>query len=405
MAENQAIGRHPDQSFSATAGRLFGSGRPDEEVTAGATEGTIESRACGALTGRMDRVTWLVCLLLSLLGLGFASIAQLPVVQWAPWVIGIFFLVLPHGGVDDATPALLRGEGLRRRAGAGFYIWYLGLLGMVLLTWALSANLGLLTFLLFSAYHFGQGDLYWSTIARGPANRWSRRRSARAFYLAARGALSVFLPFIYHDDHFRIIGERLSEQSGQTISLALVASQYRTEALIALGILALLHIGQLGWHAALAALAALKDGASTTESAADHFWRASRPWGEVLETGLLVLLMITTPPILSVGVYILCWHAPRHILRLMLLDPAQRRQLANGDLRGAVAAFHRHSLALVGVAVSILILISAFWLRYELAPEQLILPAFLFVNAITIPHVVTVTMLDRFQRIWRRGAQ
>jgi hypothetical protein len=89
----------------------------------------------------------------------------------------------------------------------------------------------------------------------------------------------------------------------------------------------------------------------------------------------------------------------------MLLDPAQRRQLASGNLRGAVVTFHRHSLALVVVAVSILILISAFWLRYELAPEQLILPAFLFVNAITIPHIVTVTMLDRFQRIWRRGEQ
>ncbi|MEY3283637.1 MAG: hypothetical protein RIR86_1650 [Acidobacteriota bacterium] len=399
MAENQAIGHHPDQSFSATAGRLFSGVRPDEEVTAAATEGIIESRACVALAGRMDRVTWLICLLLSLLGLGFASVAQLQVVQWSPWIIGIFFLVLPHGGVDDATPALLRGEGLRRRAGTGFYIWYLGLLGMVLLTWALSANLGLLTFLFFSAYHFGQGDLYWSTIARGPASQWSRRRSARLLYLATRGGLSVFLPFIYHDDHFRMIVERLSEQSGQTISLALAASQYRTELLIALGILALLHIVQIGWSAVF------KPAESTPESAAGHSWRPWQPWREVLETGLLVMLMITTPPILSVGVYILCWHAPRHILRLMLLDPAQRRQLASGNLRGAVATFHRHSLALVVVAVSILILISAFWLRYELAPEQLILPAFLFVNAITIPHIVTVTMLDRFQRIWRRGEQ
>jgi len=387
MAENQAVGHDSDQYISTTPGGLFKGLTADKELTGAATGWTIESKACTALTWQIDRLTWLVCLLLSLLGLGLTAVVQLPLVQWSPWIIGMFFLVLPHGGVDDATPALLRGEGLRRRAGAGFYVWYLGLLGMVLLTWALSANLGLLTFLVFSAYHFGQGDLYWSLIAREPASHWHSSRAARILLLVVRGGLSVFLPFVYHDDHFRLISERLSEQSGQTIRLALTASEYRTEILIGLGTLALLHVGQALFQAAV------------SKQNAEHARR------EILETGILILLMTAAPPILSVGVYILCWHAPRHILRLMLLDPGQRQLLTAGNLRGAMASFHRHSLALVIVAVSILFLISGFWLRYELAPEQLILPAFLFVNAITIPHIVTVTMLDRFQRIWRRGEQ
>lgn len=338
----------------------------------------------GALARQLDRLTLTVCLLFSFLGLALAKLVELPVIQWAPWMIGIFFLVLPHGGLDDRTPSLVRGEGLRSRAGLGFYAWYLGLLGLVLLTWALSANLGLLTFLIFSAYHFGQGDLYWSTLDVGAEAQAGRSRWASFLLVAGRGLVSVFLPFIRHDQDSLRIAESLSEQSGQVITLAVWASRHRTGLLAGLGLIALVLIGS----------AALR---------VRRLQIDDRAFREIIETVVLVLLMMTTPPVLSVGVYILCWHAPRHILRLMLLDPQHQHDLAERRVRQALVSFHLRSLPLVLAAVVILVLITVFWLRYDLAPEQLVLPAFIFVNAITIPHIVTVTMLDRFQQIWRRG--
>jgi len=343
----------------------------------------------GLATGRLDRLSWAACLLLSVLCLVGSDYRHRPLVQWAPWLIGLVFLSLPHGGMDDATPSILSSKGLQRWAGLGFYLGYLGILGGTLVSWAVRADLGLLSFLLFSCYHFGQGDLYWSHQRRRLAGVEAEPDwSSKSLLLLTRGAVAVFLPFVFHDQEFLKIGQMLSAESGQVMVAPGWFSLHR------------------GWLlSAIGSLVAIQTARTLLKAADRRTSRDQRQLNivEVIETLLLVVFFLAAPPILSVGAYILCWHAPRHIWRLILLDPALSAQVASGQPARAVLGFHRKSTGIVLAAVSLLLVITAFCIRYDFAAERLIFPAFLFVHAITVPHILTVAMLDRFQLIWRRG--
>lgn len=340
-------------------------------------------------TGRLDRLSWAACLLLLIFCLISGKYGVVPAVQWAPWVIGLIFLSLPHGGMDDTMPSILRAEGLQRRAGYGFYLGYLGILVGTLLVWVMSADLGLLSFLLFSCYHFGQGDLYWSHQRRRQTNIEAEPgRLTKLMLLLTRGAVAVFLPFVFHDQEFVEIGKMLSAESGQLMLVPHWFSQHRGWLLFAIGALIVMQVTP----------SLLKN----LDRRTPHSQRRLDAI-EVFETGLLVVIFLVVPPILSVGAYILCWHAPRHIWRLILLDPTLSSQVSGGQAVRAVVGFHRKSMGIVLAAVSLLLVITAFCIRYDFAAERLIFPAFLFVNAITVPHILTVVALDQFQSIWRRG--
>ena len=359
---------------------------PNRSRVGNQPEGIVQIRLA---TGRLDRMTWIACLLLSIFSLFGGRYPQLSVVQWAPWLIGIVFLSLPHGGLDDAVPSILRAGGLRRRAGPGFYLGYLGILVGTLAIWAVRADLGLISFLLFSCYHFGQGDLYWDHQRRVEAGLTVETGvAARAALLLARGSVAVFLPFVLHDQQFQEIGERLSTESGQVLMLPHWVGQYRDELLVVIAVVVLMQ--------AASSLHEVFDGRATGD-------QQRVVLTGLLETVILLTLFVTVPPILSVGGYILCWHAPRHIWRLILLDPELRERVVGGRSAEAIVGFHRRSAGIVLAAVAVLALISAGCIRYDFAAERLVFPAFLFVHAITVPHVLTVVMLDRFQSVWRGG--
>ncbi len=61
-----------------------------------------------------------------------------------------------------------------------------------------------------------------------------------------------------------------------------------------------------------------------------------------LET-LLLAFFAVVPPVLAVGLYVALWHAPRHIARLVLLDPAP-----------ALSRFARDAAPLTGLALAVL---------------------------------------------------
>ncbi len=62
-----------------------------------------------------------------------------------------------------------------------------------------------------------------------------------------------------------------------------------------------------------------------------------------LETLLLLAFLAVVPPVLAVGLYVALWHAPRHIARLVLLDPAP-----------ALSRFARDAAPLTGLALALL---------------------------------------------------
>lgn len=357
-----------------------------------------EFRQLRRTISQVDQLTWTACLLLSIFSLLGGELARSPLVQWAPWIVGIFIMSLPHGGMDDATTSVLRGEGLRRPRQFAFYLLYLGLVGAVVIWWEVRADLALLGFILISGYHFGQGDVYWSQLnyeltrqplTRQIEERTSQSHSSRLSLLLARGGIAALLPFIYHDQQFLKIVRQLSEESGQAITIPAWVVGQRSGALMLIGSLIL---GQI-WFSI-----GQRRGRNMAAPEAPRF---SQKWREILETGILVTLFLAAPPILSIGAYILFWHAPRHIWRLILLDHGLRGLVVKGRGLAALRQFHLRSLPIVLSAAVLLLLITLISIQYDFAPERLILPAFIFVNAITVPHILTVSRLDLFQKIWK----
>lgn len=343
----------------------------------------------------IETLTWLACLLISMVSLAFPGITSLASVQWAPWVVGIFIFGLSHGGLDDEVSSMVGRTDGRTGSSWSFYVWYLGLLALVVVEWVVSPDLGLTTFLIFSVFHFGQGDLYW-TVYHGAAERDAVQGGSfgywrRICFVLVRGVLPVFLPFIFRIDQFTIIGQHLATATGQSsLYLPRWCSEHRPLLLLLIAIIVVAHL-------LIELLCILKSiSAGRRESALRRAVLI-----EAGETLLLVLLFLSTPPILGIGAYFLLWHAPRHVTRLILADVQMRSIVKScGGLR-ALLHFHQRSLPLALAATGLLLLLALIQFRSELPLDRLILPAFIFVNAITVPHLVVVSLLDLAQSTWR----
>jgi Brp/Blh family beta-carotene 15,15'-monooxygenase len=61
---------------------------------------------------------------------------------------------IPHGALDH----VLESKGTKANFSFAFFAKYLGLMGLMLAIWLLYAPLGLVLFLLYSAWHFGESD-------------------------------------------------------------------------------------------------------------------------------------------------------------------------------------------------------------------------------------------------------
>ena len=352
--------------------------------------GTIRAFVFGIKT-----LTWLACLLISIVSLAFPGITSLASVQWTPWIVGIFIFGLSHGGLDDEVSSMAGRTGGRTGSSWRFYVWYLGLLALVVIEWMVSPDLGLTTFLIFSVFHFGQGDLYW-TVYHGAAGRDAVQGGSfgywrRFCFVLVRGMLPVLLPFIFRIDHFTIIGQHLATASGQnSLYLPQWCSGHRQTLLLLIAIIVVAHL-------LIELLYILKSISEGRREIALH--RAVMI--EAGETLLLVLLFLSTPPILGIGAYFLLWHAPRHVTRLILADVQMRSIVEScGGLR-ALLHFHQRSLPLALAATGLLLLLAVIQFRSDLPLDRLILPAFIFVNAITVPHLVVVSLLDLAQSTWR----
>jgi lycopene beta-cyclase len=76
-------------------------------------------------------------------------------VQTAIFSLGLLWVGIPHGALDH----LLETGNLQFKVGSAFVAKYLGAGAAYLLLWLAAPNLALLFFLLFSAWHFGEGDM------------------------------------------------------------------------------------------------------------------------------------------------------------------------------------------------------------------------------------------------------
>ena len=314
-----------------------------------------------------------------------------PVVQWIPWAMALLCFGLAHGGIDHRLPweRSLVVQERPRRSLILFLAGYLSGMGATLLLWWASAALGWVFFLALSIYHFGQGDLYWSR-RFGLLSEVESGLASRLYgggYLLLRGAIPVLWPLLLFPEEFRMITREVGAES--LLEWRLGAAGER----IQVGVVALL-LWQWGGALWLTWRHRRRAGLASAVG------KALREAGE---TVLLLWLVSLAPPILSIGTYFLCWHSPRHIARLVEIMPGLRQRLEGGrNPLSSLVAYHREAAPMTLAAAALFLLLWGVSLLGEITPSQLVAPAIVFISAITVPHVLIVSRLDWFQRVWGR---
>lgn len=360
-----------------------------------ASHGTCDDFISSLLLFRVVLPAWLICLSVALFSLSFPTIANRREIQWMPWLLSLFIFGLAHGGIDHQVPTILRGISMKGRNFVSFVAWYLSMMIAVLLLWHWSPDAGLILFLLMSAYHFGEGDLYWSSLfglhntLRASAEPAGKMSAYLPFiFLLARGSLPAIIPFLFFPDQFTEITRHLAAQlTGVKIQDWAGATSLR-HGLMMSGYLFV--FGQIMISLQLAyARYKVRDAASVRAAIT-----------EIAETGLLLLLFSSVAPILAIGTYFLVWHSPRHVVRLMLLTKPMQTLILQGQLGQALILFHRRALPLTAAAGGLLLLLWAAISSYQVSAAVLITSAFLFVSAITLPHFMIVLWMDAQQSIW-----
>lgn len=316
----------------------------------------------------------------------------MPIVQWIPWAMALLCFGLAHGGIDHRLPwekSLVVRERSRRSL-VLFLVGYLSGMGATLLLWWTSATAGWVFFLVLSAYHFGQGDLYWSR-RFGLLSEVESGLASRLYgggYLLLRGVLPVLLPLLLFPDEFRLITREVGAEALFDWRLGGAGERLRV------GVMALL-LWQ--WGGALWLTWRQRPRAGLVIAAR----KGLREAGETL---LLLWLVSLAPPILSIGTYFLCWHSPRHIARLVEIMPGLRLRLEGGrNPLSSLVAYHREAAPMTLAAASLFLLLWGASLLGEITPSRLVAPAIVFISAITVPHVLIVSRLDWFQRVWGRN--
>jgi Brp/Blh family beta-carotene 15,15'-monooxygenase len=288
--------------------------------------------------------------------------------QFAPFLVGMVFLGLPHGALDHLAPLFIRHRNLTPRYLVLFVLGYLACVGLYLLFWHFAPAAALVVFLLFSWLHWGQGDAYFQRIFedRPPA----RNRSEELVRWLVRGGLPIFLPALAFPSAFARVASGILGWYGQAGTISLGESwRIAGIALLALLICAYLWLSWSGKR--------------------QGFWR------DAWEVALLLVFFLLASPILAVGVYFCVWHSARHLARLMLLDDANRLPLTLGDLAKPLL---RTAWEAIPMTIGALLLLAGlFWWtgRSVITPEALVYLYLSLIAALTFPHFLLVLWMDR----------
>ena len=277
-------------------------------------------------------------------------------------------LGLPHGALDHLAPLFLLHRRLTPKYLALFVLGYMALVIVYLIFWHTAPLAALAVFLLFSWLHWGQGDAYFLAVfARQPRPRTS---AGRFLIWAVRGGLPIVLPPLAHPAAFAQVAGGILGWYGSRAEWALSPLMRETGfAIIGLTLAAYL------WQS----------------------WKLSRTafWQDAGEVALLLAYFLLVPAILAVGVYFCVWHSARHIARLMLIDPADREALTQGQIGRCVLRSARQALPMTLGALGFL---AGLWWWQGKAHVSVGSFVYLYLSliaALTFPHFLLVLWMDR----------
>lgn len=326
-----------------------------------------------ALRAPLVALPWSVMLALLLAWWGAPQLLERAV--FVPLLLSVVLLGLPHGALDHLVPGRLGWRwGTRFWPVLAYCLGYAALAGLYLLAWRWVPLAAYGLFLLLSLLHWGQGDL------RFLEQVLERRRRAPAWALVgvlARGSLPILVPLLAQGEWFSRLGAAITQAfGGEAVGWAL-PSGVLFGAAVLLGAL----LGAYVWD--------------TLRSARDA--RAGAL--ELAEVALLLVVFVWVPAPLSIGLYFACWHAWRHLGRLLALDADGAREVAGGHWVG------RHWVGPVlrlarGVLPLTLVSLAALGALYGwAAPRVTSLEAFTglylsLIAALTLPHALLVACMD-----------
>jgi Brp/Blh family beta-carotene 15,15'-monooxygenase len=323
------------------------------------------------------RPSWLA---LGLVALAFPVLPALPpAVRYAPFALSVVVLGLPHGAVDHLAPVRLGVP--RARAFAVVGVGYAVGMAAYLAVWAVAPAPAFVSFILLTWFHWGQGDVYALLEFVGATHLPTR--AERALTLLVRGGYPMLVPLVAFPDEYRTVAVAAVSLFGA--DAAALSPIFTSQARLVAG-------GGL----LAAALSSLAVGAWRVRGGAP--WR---PWlVDAGENALLWAYFLLVPPILAVGLYFCLWHALRHVARLVGVDRLAAAALAGGDWGRAATRFARDAAPLSALS---LLLFGGLYVAVPRSPGDptgLLALYLVGIAALTLPHVVVVTWMDRRQGVW-----
>jgi len=329
-------------------------------------------------------VVWPSRAVVLLLTVVFAAGLSVPGwVQYLPFAASLVLFGLPHGAVDHLVPARLAGRAADWRSVLGVVLLYLALSGLCLALWFTAPSAAFILFVLVTVFHWGAGDLH-ALLFFGPDDLGALGPVSRALLLVLRGSLPMLVPLLFFPDAYRGVA-------------AAAAGLFGADAVALSG--AFSPAFRFGVGTALAAVAGVFLLRAAGDLAAGR--RALLP--VALETFLLFAFFAVVPPVLAVGLYFTLWHAPRHVARLVLLDPAGVRYLGAGRPARALARFAGEAAPLTVLALALLFGLLLAVPRPGGDPGSLLALYLVLVSALTLPHASLVAYMDWRQGLWERG--
>lgn len=331
-----------------------------------------------------DAVVWPSRSVVLLLTVAFAAGLRVPGwVQYLPFAVSLMLFGLPHGAVDHLVPSRLAGRDADGRSVLAVVLLYLVLSGLCLALWFVAPAAAFVLFVCVTVFHWGAGDLH-ALLFFGPAGLDGMGRASRALLLLLRGGLPMLIPLLFFPDAYRGVATA-------------AAGLFDADAAALSGAFSQAFGRAVGTTLAAVALLFLLRAAGNLAGERRALLTVA------LETLLLFAFFAVVPPVLAVGLYFTLWHAPRHVARLVLLDPAGACYLSAGRPGRALARFARQAAPLTVLALALLVGLYLVVPRVAEDPGSLLALYLVLVSALTLPHASLVTYMDARQGVWKRA--
>ncbi|MEN0006122.1 MAG: Brp/Blh family beta-carotene 15,15'-dioxygenase [Bacteroidota bacterium] len=286
-------------------------------------------------------------LIMILIGLAFPSLLQ----QWE-LILAVSMIVLigiPHGATDYLIFRHLTQPFLGTRKMSAFYLNYLLVMAAYSLLWWVSPISALLSFIVLSAYHFGQSN--WNYLN-------TENKTLRATLYLSWGLLVTVTPILLHFEAAQPILTTILATSVPVLSKAFCWS-------LVLGIL-ILNVWLLV-YLRVSKLIALKE--------------FSDEW---ITIALLMVAYYALPLLLGFTIYFVFFHSLSSVM-----DQIQffRKQFPTYDWRKYV----KHTFPLTLAALAGLALLVGLQWQMGIQPNVGLL--FIFISIVTLPHMLLIDKL------------